>query len=138
MFCRMTVENSISAVLALSVLLALALGCGGSGKTCVGKLTVDGQTFEGRDSVEAQARENACSSYCIEGDKGYDRLYREFIKTPEAGKGYLDFNAEKISLKEKKWSAMKNEKLNRYIDECRKNCIKLHNDGTQKIEVACQ
>lgn len=132
-------KNSCPVAVIFLVFLVLALGCGGgSGKTCVGKLTVDGKTFEGKDPTEAQARDNACSSYCIEGDKGYDRLYQEFIKSPAAKEALIDFNAEKISLKEKKWAAMKNERLSRYVDECRKNCMKLHNDGTQKIEVACQ
>lgn len=132
-------NNFKSFALIFLMFLGLVLGCGGgSGKTCVGKLTVDGKTYEGKDPTESQARENACSAYCIEGDKGYDRLYQEFIKTPEAKKVMIDFNSEKISLKEKKWAATANEKLGRYVDECRKNCLKMHNEGTQKIEVVCQ
>lgn len=143
-------KNFASAAFVSSMFLGLVFGCGGgSGKTCVGKLTVDGKTFQGsasevttdlkgEDRVEAQARQNACSSYCIEGDQGYDRLYQEFIKTPEAKKVPIDFNQEKISLKEKKWAAMDNEKLRRYIDQCQQGCLKLHENGMQKIEVVCQ
>ncbi|MBK8146648.1 MAG: hypothetical protein IPK58_00120 [Acidobacteria bacterium] len=150
MFWTNTNKNSISASFIFVIILGLVLGCGGgSGKTCVGELTFEGKTFQGtaneastdykgEDRVEAQARDNACSSYCIEGDKGYDRMYQEFIKTPEAKKINIDFNAEKITLKEKKWAAMTNEKLSRYIDQCRKGCLKQHSDGTQVIAVKCQ
>jgi hypothetical protein len=149
MFWKMTNKNLTSALFISLVSFALVLGCGGSGKTCVGELTVDGKTFQGsanesstdhkgEDRVEVQARDNACSSYCIEGDKGYDRMYQEFIKTPEAKKVLIDFNAENISLKEKKWAATSNEKMSRYIDQCRSNCLKLHNDGKQVITVRCQ
>lgn len=76
--------------------------------------------------------------YCIEGDKGYDRLYQEYLKSPAAKEALIDFNAEKISLKAKKWAAMKNAKLSRYVDDCFKDCLKQHNEGKQKIEVACR
>jgi hypothetical protein len=132
-------EKNLSAMAFIILLfLGLVLGCGGSGAICVGRLTVDGTTYEGKDVKEVQARDNACSSYCIEGDKGYDRMYHEFIKTPEAKKINIDFNQEKISLKEKKWAATANEKLSGYVDECRKNCLNLHNEGKQIIEVKCQ
>ncbi|MBK7512472.1 MAG: hypothetical protein IPI76_09445 [Chloracidobacterium sp.] len=138
MFTERSTKNLPLFGFTILVFLVMILGCGGSGKTCVGTLTVDGKTYEGRDRVEAQARENACSMYCIEGDSGYDRMYQAFIKTPEAKKVNIDFNAENVSLKSKKWAALENERMNRYVDQCREGCLRQHNNGTRIIEVKCQ
>lgn len=130
MFLKTSYRNSLSVAFIIATFAFLILGCfGGSQTKCVGELTVDGATFQGKDQSEPQARLNTCSKYCIEGDKGYDRLYQEFIKTPESKKVIgLD-----------KWSAQtQNEKLGRYIDQCEQDCLKQHNDGSRKINVVCQ
>jgi hypothetical protein len=130
MFLRKIGGNSKSAALVFLLFFGLVLGCGGGpGKVCVGSLTVDGKTFEGKDPNEAQARQNTCSKYCIEGDKGYDRLYQEFAGSPEAKKVIgLD-----------KWSAQaENKKLGEYVRQCEQDCLKLHSEGKQIIEVKCQ
>lgn len=138
-FLQKTGKNLSSFAFIFVMLIGLILGCGGdSGKNCVGEITVDGTTYEGKDTDEAQARQNTCSKYCIEGDKGYDRMYQEFIKTPEAKQISIDFNAEKVSLKEKKWAATGNKRLGEYIRQCEQGCLKLHNEGIRKIEVKCQ
>ena len=138
-FFRKTGKNLSSVAFISLMFVGLILACGGdSGKTCVGEINVDGIIYEGKDPDEAQARQNACSKYCIEGDKGYDRLYQEFIKTPEAKQIPIDFNAEKVSLKDKKWAATGNKKLGEYIKQCEQGCMKQHNEGTRKIEVKCQ
>lgn len=123
-------KNFASAAFIFLMFLGLVLGCGGgSGTTCIGELAVDGKTYQGKDPNEAQARQNTCSKYCIEGDKGYDRLYQEFIKTPEAKKVVgLD-----------KWSAQaEDKKLGEYVTQCEQDCLKQHNNGTQIIAVKCQ
>ncbi len=109
-------------VVAITLMIA-AFGCGG-GRECVGELTIDGKTYQGKDPVEAQARQNTCSKYCIEGDSGYDRLYQEFVKTPEAKKiAGLD-----------KWAAQaENKKLGEYIKQCEQKCL-----NEQKITVNCK
>lgn len=122
-------SNFVSAGLVAAVLFLAVVGCGGSENVCVGELTVDGKTYEGRDPLEVQARKNTCSKYCIEGDAGYDRLYQEFVKTPEARKVIgLD-----------KWAAQaQNKKLGEYINQCQQDCLKQHDNGTQPITVKCR
>ncbi|MBS1796108.1 MAG: hypothetical protein JSS81_19810 [Acidobacteria bacterium] len=129
MLPKITRKNLFTTALTGIVGVGLILGCGGPGRTCVGELTVDGKTYQGRDPSEAQARQNTCSKYCIEGDAGYDRLYQEFIKTPESKKVIgLD-----------KWSAQaENKKLGEYVRQCEQDCLKQHTDGTRRIEVKCQ
>lgn len=113
----------------LTVLTALILGCSGSGRTCVGEISFDGKTFQGRDADEAQARRNTCSKYCIEGDKGFDRIYQEWLKSPEAKKASAT----------DKWSAMASDKkLGEYTRQCEQDCLNSHNDGSRKIDVKCQ
>lgn len=56
MFTENSTKNLPLFGFTILVFLVTILGCGGSGKTCVGTLTVDGKTYEGRDRVEAQAR----------------------------------------------------------------------------------
>lgn len=104
-------------------IVAAGLGCGG-GTQCVGELQIDGKTYQGKDPVEAQARQNTCSKYCIEGDSGYDRLYQEFVKTPEAKKiPGLD-----------KWAAQsQDKKLGEYVKQCEQQCLK-----EKKIAVRCE
>lgn len=121
--------NFGSAILVTAALLMVGVGCGGSANVCVGELTVDGKTHQGTDPLEAQARKNTCSKYCIEGDSGYDRLYQEFIKTPEAKKVIgLD-----------KWSAQaQNRKLGEYIKQCEEDCLKQHENGSRPISVKCR
>lgn len=138
MFLKELGKNFYVVTFVSIIFVGLVMGCGGSGATCVGKLAIDGKTFEGRDKNEDQARENVCTSYCIEGDTGYDRMYQDFIKTPNAKKVNIDFNSDKVPLKDKKWAAMSNEDLGRYIEQCRAGCMKLHNDGSRKIDVVCQ
>lgn len=122
--------NPLNLLFVLAVLVVVGLSCGPAGqKMCVGEVTVDGLTFQGKDRDETQARKNTCSKYCIEGDKGFDRMYREWLRSPEAKKASGT----------DKWSAMAlDKKLGEYTRQCEDDCIKKHNDGSQKIAVKCE
>ncbi len=127
---RIGFRDPLSLLLALSVLVIIALSCGPAGKKmCVGEVTVDGLTYRGNDPDESQARRNTCSKYCIEGDKGFDRMYREWLRSPEAKKASGT----------DKWSAMAlDKKLGEYTRQCEEDCLKSHNNGTRIIAVKCE
>lgn len=55
-------NTSAFALIAALCLIACA-GCG-SGQTCTGEMTVDGQTYKGSSGYAEQAIENTCANYC--------------------------------------------------------------------------
>lgn len=122
-------RNIFSFILVGIILFALVLGCGSS-QTCIGELTIDGKKYNGTDSKPEQAKRNACSKYCIDGDPAFDALHRKWLDSPES---------KKVVDPENKWSAYAlDEDLNTFVEKCHQKCVQADRDGTQKIDVKCQ
>ena len=62
------------------VLIAIVLGCSSSGADCVGTVTHQGKTYEGKDKSAEQAKLNACNHFCREADPEYDAMYRIWLR----------------------------------------------------------
>ncbi len=123
----LTIRNAGSIFL-VGVALSLALACGGTKKLCVGEISADGKTYTGTDADEQQARRNTCSKYCIEGDAGYDRLYNDWLKSPQS---------RKVASPDKWAGQAEDKKLGEYVRQCEQECLKNHESGKQKINVKC-
>lgn len=65
------------------IFFSVSAGCGGSTSECVGTVTYEGKTFEGRDKTTEQAKSNACNVYCREADPEYDAMYRIWLDSPK-------------------------------------------------------
>jgi len=68
--------------------LLLTLGCccggGGASQTCLGKIEVDGKTYQPELGVddEDQALHNACNTYCLEADPDCEAMYGIWVTSP--------------------------------------------------------
>ena len=59
-----------------ATLFVLAIRCGGSSSdACIGKVTYEGKTFEGKGKNADEAANNACYNYCRDADPEFDARY---------------------------------------------------------------
>ncbi len=73
-----------NAIIAICFVIAVGLGCAGTADdVCVGKVSFQGKTFEGKAKNADEAKRNACNSYCREADSEYDARYRIWLDSPK-------------------------------------------------------
>lgn len=105
------------------VLIAIVLGCSGSGAECVGTVSYQGKTFEGKDKTAEQAKLNACNHYCREADPQYDAMYRIWLDSPKGKAAGSPSKQEAI---------FKDKDLLTYVTEtCAKKCAATMNPQAQ-------
>lgn len=105
------------------IFFTMSVGCGGSGGECVGTVTFEGKTFEGKDKTAEQAKLNACNHYCREADPQYDAMYRIWLDSPK-GKA--------AGSPSKKEAIFKDKDLLTYVTEtCAKKCAATMNPQAQ-------
>lgn len=76
--------NSFFSLIAiLSIVIGVALGCGGSGAKCVATVMYEGKKFEGGGKDELEAKAGACNNYCRDADPEYDARYRIWVDSPK-------------------------------------------------------
>lgn len=128
----MAAKNPKSILLVCLMVFAFALGCkfGGSGQSCTGVLTYEGQTFEGRADNEKQAKLNACNKYCLEADPEFDARYRIWLDSPKG---------QKAGRPSKKESIYKDKDLLDFVTiTCANKCVDNAGKGKTKLEVNCK
>ncbi|MGB5014799.1 MAG: hypothetical protein WBO68_12300 [Pyrinomonadaceae bacterium] len=98
-----------------TVLIAVVLGCGGAGSECVGTVTYQGKTFEGKAKTADEAKGNACNNYCRDADPEYDAMYRIWLDSPKGKSAGSPSKQEAI---------FKDEALMKFVSEtCSKRCV---------------
>lgn len=97
-----------------AIFLTVSAGCGGSGAECVGTVTYQGKTYEGRDKTSEQAKLNACNMYCREADPEYEARYRIWLESPK-GKAAGSPSKQEAIFKDK-------DLLNYVTETCAKKC----------------
>ena len=94
--------------------MVIVLGCSSSGADCVGTVTCEGKTYEGKDKTAEQAKLNACNHYCREADPQYDAMYRIWLDSPKGKAAGSPSKQEAI---------FKDKDLLTYVTEtCAKKC----------------
>jgi hypothetical protein len=117
-------KNKFSLVATTAFIVAIVLGCGGSGAECVGTVQYQGKTFEGKDKTAEQAKLNACNNYCRDADPEFDAMYRIWLDSPK-GKA--------AGSPSKQESIFKDKDLLAYVTEtCAKKCV-----ATMNPEAKC-
>lgn len=98
-----------------AVFFTISLGCsGGSGAECVGTVTYQGKTFEGKDKTADAAKLNACNNYCRDADPEFDARYRIWLDSPKG---------KQAGSPSKQESIFKDKNLLAYVTEtCAKKC----------------
>ena len=111
----MNLTKSLSSLATtLFVLMVIVLGCSSSGADCVGTVTYEGKTYEGKDKTAEQAKLNACNHYCREADPQYDAMYRIWLDSPKGKAAGSPSKQEAI---------FKDKDLLTYVTEtCAKKC----------------
>lgn len=96
------------------IFITISAGCGGSGAECVGTVSYQGKTFEGKDKTAEQAKLNACNVYCREADQEYEARYRIWLDSPK-GKAAGSPSKQEAIFKDK-------DLLNYVTETCAKKC----------------
>ncbi len=118
--------NSFYSLLTMFVVVVgIVLGCGGSGAECVGTVSYQGKTYEGKDKTAEQAKLNACNHYCREADQEYEAYYRIWLDGPK-GKAAGSPSKQEAIFKDK-------DLLNYVTETCAKKCA-----ATMNPEAKCK
>ena len=109
------------------LLLVLALGCGNGieSDTCVGTVSYQGKTFEGKAKEAAEAKRNACNMYCREADPEYEARYGIWLDSPK-GKAAGSPSKQEAIFKDK-------DLMNYVTVTCANKCI-----AEMKPEATCK
>ena len=119
-----TAGTAITLLFVCSMFLFVTIGCSG-GAECIGTVSYQGKTFEGKDKSDEQAKLNACNHYCREADPEYDARYRIWLDSPK-GKA--------AGSPSKQVSIFKDKDLLNYVTEtCAKKC-----SATMNPESTCK
>ena len=111
----MKLKRSLCSLIPTSlVLVAIVLGCSGTGADCVGTVSYQGKTFEGKAKTADEAKLNACNNYCRDADPEYDAMYRVWLDSPKGKAAGLPSKQEAI-FKDK-------DLLNFVTETCAKKC----------------
>lgn len=103
-----------SLIVTMCIVVGVVLGCGGSGAECVGTVSYQGKTYEGKDKTAEQAKLNACNMYCREADGEYEARYRIWLDSPRGRAAGSPSKQEAI---------FKDKDLLEYVtDTCAKKC----------------
>lgn len=101
------------------IFFTVSAGCGGSSGECVGTVSYQGKTFEGKDKTADQAKRNACNNYCRDADPEYDAMYRIWLDSPKGKAAGSPSKQEAI---------FKDKDLMSYVTEtCSKRCASTMN-----------
>ena len=104
------------------LLVVIVLGCSGSGADCVGTVSYQGKTFEGKAKTADEAKLNACNNYCRDADPEYDAMYRIWLDSPK-GKAAGSPSRQEAIFKDK-------DLLNYVTETCAKKCAATMNPQT--------
>ena len=109
------------------LLLGLALGCGGGGSSdaCVGTVSYQGKTFEGKAKDADESKRNACNMYCREADPEYAARYGIWLDSPK-GKAAGSPSKQEAIFKDK-------DLMNYVTVTCANKCI-----AEMKPEATCK
>lgn len=77
--------SALTLTFVAGILFAASIGCSsGSSDPCVGTVTYQGQTFEGKGKNADDSKRNACNNYCRDADPEYEAHYRIWLDSPKA------------------------------------------------------
>ncbi len=119
-------SGSTTLILIGATLFVLVIGCGGSASdACVGKVTYESKTFEGKGKNAEEAASNACNNYCRDADPEFDVRYRIWLDSPK-GKAARSPSKQESIFKDK-------DLMNYVTESCSKKCV-----ATMKPETTCK
>jgi len=109
----------VSVIFTVCCLLAVGIGCGGTGARCIGTVVYEGKKFEGGGKDELEAKSGACNNYCRDADPEYDARYRVWVESPK-GKAKGSPNKQKAIFEDK-------DLMDFVVDNCGRRCLQTMN-----------